>query len=395
MQDTITLSNKLENYVWQYLYDPRTHLIYDGRTSYEADGHIADLPTPEEIHSLEPNPCGWGTGMEDSMIHGGMMLSILVNQYKITRDETLRKKAREIYLGIKLCASISGVPGFLARSVSPIDGKSHYTNSSRDQYTLAVVGLCDYFDSSLSTADEKEEIKEILKGFAIRAKQNIVPPDYNYRTKDGQFALVCTMWKKIAFHEEFRLPMIYLAAYHVSEEKQFWDWYDEICDEALQKSEHICAYPYFFTYQQMFKSLEIALRYDKREANQEKIQALFKKTIPFVKETAEKLLKKALTDDASYTTLLGAWRDAPSRMVENEGQTYKEIMRGKAWGEMEIMRNIACTVYMLSLESGVGREFANRFCEWIDTIDLEKHATGAPIYILEALTALMLTEHFA
>ncbi len=395
MQNKVTLSNKLENYVWQYLYDARMHLIYDGRTSYEADGHIADLPTPEEINSLEPNPCGWGTGMEDSMIHGGMMLSILVNKYKLTKDEHYREKARNIYLGIKLCANISGVPGFLARSVSPIDGKSHYINSSRDQYTLAVVGLCDYFDSPLSTTEEKEEIKEILKDFAIRARQNVIAPDYNYRTKDDRVALVCTMWKKISFHEEFRLPMIYLAAYHVSGEKQFWDWYEEICDEALLKSEQILSFPLFFTYQQMFKSLEIGLRYDRREAYQAKMRALLAKVIPYFKEKAEALLRQELAAGAQYTTLFGAWREAPSRMVESEGWNYKKIVRGKAWGEMEIMRNIAIPIYMLSLEGGVDKVFAEHFCEWIDQIDLERHATGAPIYLLESLVTFMLNEQSA
>ncbi len=192
--------------------------------------------------------------------------------------------------------------------------------------------------------------------------------------------------------EQAILPMIYLAAYHVSEETQFWDWYEEICDEALQKSEKICSYPLFFTYQQMFKSLEIALRYDKREAYQAKVRALFEKTIPYVKEKAENLLEEQLLNKAQYTTLFEAWRNAPSRIVENEGWTYKEIVRGKAWGEMETMRNIAIPIYMLSLERGVGKEFAERFCEWINAIDLEKHATGAPLYILEGLTAFMLNE---
>ena len=53
-------------YVWKRLYLPSTNLIYDYITSYEEGHYLERLPTPEEIKQQQPNPCGWGTGMEDS-----------------------------------------------------------------------------------------------------------------------------------------------------------------------------------------------------------------------------------------------------------------------------------------------------------------------------------------
>ncbi|MEI3005224.1 MAG: hypothetical protein V8T87_11475 [Victivallales bacterium] len=39
------------------------------------------------------------------------------------------------------CGTVHGQDGFIARGISPHDGKSCYSNSSRDQFTLAVYGM--------------------------------------------------------------------------------------------------------------------------------------------------------------------------------------------------------------------------------------------------------------
>jgi hypothetical protein len=66
------------------------------------------------------------------------MLSLIVDRYAVTNDETLRDRAASVFQGIQRCATVHGVPGFLARGICPEDGKSIYPNSSRDQYTHAV-----------------------------------------------------------------------------------------------------------------------------------------------------------------------------------------------------------------------------------------------------------------
>ncbi len=124
--------------VWKDYFYEKTSLIYDFRVDYECDSAISDLPTADEISMMVPNGCSWNTGMEDSMIHGGMMLDVIIKMYNKTGDSTLSEYAEKIFAGIKKCSYISGISGFLARSISPYDEKSFYLDSSRDQYTLSV-----------------------------------------------------------------------------------------------------------------------------------------------------------------------------------------------------------------------------------------------------------------
>lgn len=58
------------------LYCPETELFYDYRTSADPAERFALLPTAEEIGVDFPNPCGWGTGMEDCSLNGGLALEL-------------------------------------------------------------------------------------------------------------------------------------------------------------------------------------------------------------------------------------------------------------------------------------------------------------------------------
>jgi hypothetical protein len=98
------------------------------------------------------------------MISAGVMLSLIVDRYAVTNDQTLRDRAASVFQGIQRCATVHEVPGFLARGVCPEDAKSIYPNSSRDQYTHAVHGLWLYLHSPLCDAATKQAIGEILCG---------------------------------------------------------------------------------------------------------------------------------------------------------------------------------------------------------------------------------------
>ena len=128
----------LWDYVFGVLYNEKTHLVYEHRTNFEKDGAFVDLPSPELIQLQIPNPCGWGTGMEDSATTSGILLDAILNRYAVTGEPEMKEYARNIALGAKLCAEVSGKRGFLARSVSPADGKRYYINTSRDLYTHVI-----------------------------------------------------------------------------------------------------------------------------------------------------------------------------------------------------------------------------------------------------------------
>ena len=84
---------KLWRFVFEKLYCQKTGLIYENITEYTGDGNICNLPTPEQINLQVPNPCSWGTGMEDSMINAGIMLDTVLSRYAATEDPAMKEYA--------------------------------------------------------------------------------------------------------------------------------------------------------------------------------------------------------------------------------------------------------------------------------------------------------------
>ena len=119
----------------EQLFDPRTNLFYDYTTSHDRAQKFRYLPAPEEVAADFPNPCGWGTGMEDCMLNAGSALDILC---KLIPDPLVSARGVQ---GIALCCEGHHRPGFVARGMTPTDEPRCYSNTSRDQLTLAVYGL--------------------------------------------------------------------------------------------------------------------------------------------------------------------------------------------------------------------------------------------------------------
>ncbi|HEY1082589.1 MAG TPA: hypothetical protein VGE29_10025, partial [Prosthecobacter sp.] len=109
---------------WGRFFSPKTQLFYDYLSSYEAGQELAHLPTAEEVAKQFPNPCGYSTGMEDCMILGGAMLSVLSDRYDVTHEPDLKASIDQVFQGVKLCMTVHGVEGYVARGVSPKDGKN-------------------------------------------------------------------------------------------------------------------------------------------------------------------------------------------------------------------------------------------------------------------------------
>jgi hypothetical protein len=109
-----------------------------------------------------------------------------------------------------LLGALSPSEGFVIRGVCPADQKSHYCESSRDQYTWYVYGLWRYYHSPLSSAAQRETMKQIVGRICARLERNVVARnDYHIGREDGTFdGVVDKMWNVLA-HEAARLPMIY------------------------------------------------------------------------------------------------------------------------------------------------------------------------------------------
>lgn len=222
--------------VFRRFFCPETELFYDFVIDDENNAWH-HLPSVEEINSSIPNPCGWGTGMEDSSLNGGTALDALVSAYELTGDKRIKSYVDWIFRGLVRCASCEENEGFVARSISPFDKKSHYIESSRDQYTHWIYGALRLYDSPLCDEGQKSQIKRVLAAVANKCIRDVVPEnDYHMTRADGSIGLVGKMCGGVGAHEILRLPMFYLAAFHVTGDETYKEMYSKYIDEALAGS---------------------------------------------------------------------------------------------------------------------------------------------------------------
>lgn len=261
---------------WSRFYLPKTNLFYDYLSSYEPGCELAHLPTAAELARQHPNECGYGTGMEDCMISAGVMLSLIVDRYAVTSDETLRERARAVLRGIHLCATVHGAPGFLARGVCPEDGKSSYVNSSRDQYTHAVHGLWLYLHSPLCDPAARRTIGEVLAAIADRMTRNVTPEDdYDSLRADGTRDTrgISRMWN-VKGHEAARLPMIYAAAWDATGKQEYLDLYRKYLTPSIQQSLVVEEWQPTYAFLQMQASLELLKSFEREPALQKQMSEI-------------------------------------------------------------------------------------------------------------------------
>lgn len=238
------------NGILRYTLHPKTDMLYEAQEGV--------LPTPEEIARHYPNVCGWCTGMEDGLLAGGPLLLAALARIDARggRDEAAEAVARRVFRGLMSCAEVSGVPGFLARAVSPFDGKSFYPSSSRDQYTLFVYAMWRTFRHPFAAKEGwKPRIARVLADVAAFCERTVTKGNgWSLTRADGGEARVSKMWTDdvrsrrsdgrgsvdfggIYPHEMARLPMIYAAAWDVTGDGHWRERYEKYADDAIDMSE--------------------------------------------------------------------------------------------------------------------------------------------------------------
>ena len=224
-------------FLWERFFDARTELFYDYLVGDGPDAATWHLPTPELIRRDIPSPCGHGTGMEDSMLTAGTVMDTLAARYRVTGEEALRAQAAAIYRGMERCMDVCARPGFVARSVSPADGVSHYTNSSRDQYTHWVWGAWTLYHSDLADETQRVSVRRHLREIAAACERDVVPETgWNLLREDGERGIVQQMWGDLSPHEYLRLPMFYAAAWKTTGEAHWGELYRAYRAEAYEKT---------------------------------------------------------------------------------------------------------------------------------------------------------------
>lgn len=226
-----------ENFIRSGFFCEKTNLFYDYLVHNAADPLISHLPTPYEISCLIPNACGWGTGMEDSMLSAGTMMEAVLAEYTVTGDPALPDFAAKIADGMAHCAEAAKRDGFLPRSVSPVDGVSHYINSSRDQYTHFILGALLYLRSGLASPELRERLERALVSFARRCEADVTAENnYAILREDGGPSMVQEMWGNVGIEGALRMVLMFAAAHEVSGDAHWREMLLRYRDEGIRRS---------------------------------------------------------------------------------------------------------------------------------------------------------------
>ena len=320
--DTL-IAEKVDNawkIVWERFCHSSTMLFYDYISSYEKGKELSHLPTTKEIKEQYPNPCGYGTGMEDCMILSGTMLETIVDRYETTGETQMNEYASNLFKGIVSCSLIESCPGFVARGICVEDDKSFYINSSRDQYTHAVYGLWKYYNSPLCSSGQQDTIRLILTNIAERLIKNVTSEN-NYdllRADNRPCPLgICRMWN-VQSHEATRLPMFYAAAWAVTGKEKYYEQYKRYIDKAIEQSLMINDQHSAYVFVQMSYSFDLLLALETDEGIKAKLRELKRRVGEMSLARAKKSLEELRSLDASQLSMLGPdWRQVSKWDVQN------------------------------------------------------------------------------
>ena len=105
------------NYIPQRLFFEKTNLVYDCFSSMEQKKRFDHLPWPDKISTDFPNPCGWGTGMEDCMPNAGSVIEICRLRYRIQQDPEAMQFVCRIINGMFACTHVHGKPGLVGKMI--------------------------------------------------------------------------------------------------------------------------------------------------------------------------------------------------------------------------------------------------------------------------------------
>jgi len=186
---------RLQKWIWDHFYDAETH-------------------------NLNTSISG---GRADNSLYGGLYLGSLVDAYEVTGDAELKERARQIFEGLWLNATVSGIPGYIVRGTFP--DRTYTTNQpSIDQYTGLLYGCWRYYNCSFIAEPEREGVSTIYNDVLTRlessrrSKWRITVEDGSRDTRFGWIDLWRPGWVVLSFLR---------AGYEVTGDPHWLDVYHE------------------------------------------------------------------------------------------------------------------------------------------------------------------------
>ncbi len=379
------------NFLTGELFSAETGLIYDYLSSRERDARFRCLPSPEEIAAAFPNPCGWSTGMEDCALNGGFMIDVLRLRGELGSEFAARAMRGLIRLG-----TVHGKCGFVARGLSPVDGRSCYGNSSRDQFTLAVYGLLTGWRSREMASHLREEAAGLLAAVADYCAAIAVPErEFDLHRLDGGRAIVSKMWE-CAPHEAFRLPMIFAAAYEATGKEKYGELTRRFAAPGLARTLELDpddATWWDMPLIQMQISFSSFLAGRTMPEHDRTLRSLLRSGAAIARRKQAELLDRAERFDGPWDTLCPNWRTLPMRLTPGtlspdgrsalfDGQTYLNPVFPESFHRpLELIRGMGNYLGSMALAGEVGADdpLIRRLTEQVSRIDFSRSASVAPL----------------
>ncbi len=119
--------------------------------------YVGAIPTPEDCRLGRPNALGWWSPIENGPMFTGTYLAAICERARRSGAAADRDKAARLARGLLRCASVSDVPGFIARGMGT-DGRCHYPLGSQDQTQPWFYGLHAYATSGLPDEPERQAV---------------------------------------------------------------------------------------------------------------------------------------------------------------------------------------------------------------------------------------------
>lgn len=119
--------------------------------------NLGEIPGPEDCRLGKPNAIGWWTPIENGPMFTGLYLPAACERARRSGKQADQAAARRLAEGLIQCASVSTVPGFIARGMGT-DGRCHYPLGSDDQTHPWFYGLHAYLASGIPGAEERVRI---------------------------------------------------------------------------------------------------------------------------------------------------------------------------------------------------------------------------------------------
>lgn len=380
-------------FIWNRLFDERTCMFYNYLVGDEPDAAVKYLPEPELIRLGIPNPGGYGTGMEDCMLNAGLMMDAVVARYEATGDAGMRAYAEKIWRGMELAASVSPGKGFLPRGVSPADCRSHYIDTSRDQYTNWWYGACRLYYSDLSNKEQRESVRRLLTGMAEKMQAEVIPENgWSFLREDGERGFAGQMWGNVDPHEALRLPMLYLLTWKTTGNPHWRDLYFRYRDDALRKtSGYVPLSGPTYAALQLQYSLRLVCDLDDDPAVRESCLSLMRKNAEPNEAMAVRKAEQLMTPEGAGWLRIPyvSWKQAKAR--------YSGCRGGKAYFVPEPsdfredlayypLRAVGEGIAVAATCPGwkVSEQSRKILCQMTNFVDYRQHDTCAPIALVEA-----------